>query len=190
MSWGTAWDDDDGELMELPLETEEQKSVVKKLKKRYAKCVDWEAEARNRFDYDVKFANGDAHNKFQWDSTLAQNRELEDRPVLTINKTNQHNLLVINDAKQNKPGVRVRPVSDEASFAAAEVYQELVYHTETISNAETVYDSATTFQVEGGIGYWRIVTDWLDDGSFVVYASMNSTDSPGFTQVIAPLRMT
>ncbi len=166
MAWGTAWDDDDVEITVLPLETEEEQSIIKKLKKRYNQCIAWEAEARVRFDYDYKFANGDTHNKYQWDSDLVSNRELDDRPCLTVNKTQQHNLMVINDAKQNKPGIRIRPVSDEASFEAAEIYQELIYHTEYISNAETVYDSATTYQVEAGIGYWRIVTDWVDDNSF------------------------
>jgi Phage P22-like portal protein len=164
MAWGSAWDNDDGEVTILPPATVKEETTIKKLKKRYTKCVNWEAEARNRFDYDYKFANGDSHNKYQWDQDLINARE--DRPCLTVNKTQQHNLLVINDAKQNKPGVRIRPVSDEASFDGAEVFQELIYHTEYISNAETVYDSATTFQVEAGIGYWRIVTDWVDDGSF------------------------
>lgn len=166
MAWGTSWDDDDDEIAVLPKQTEEEEGIVKKLKKRYTKCVSWEAEARVRFDYDYKFANGDTHNKYQWDSDLVTSREDAERPVLTVNKTQQHNLMVINDAKQNKPGIHIRPVSDEASFEAAEIYQELIYHTEYISNAETVFDSATTYQVEAGIGYWRIVTDWVDDNSF------------------------
>lgn len=163
--WRSTWEDID-KVELLPIETEAQKQTVLKLKKRYNASVAWEAEARNNFDYDYKFANGDSHNKFQWDSGLAENREDEDRPCLTVNKVQQHNLMVINDAKQNKPGIRIRPVSDEASFEAAEINQELIYHTEYISNAETVYDSATTYQVEAGIGYWRIVTDWITDNSF------------------------
>ncbi len=178
MAWGTAWDDEDAEVANLPLETEEEKATIKKLKKRYNQCVTWEAEARTRFDFDYKFANGDSHNKYQWDSDLVSNRELEDRPCLTVNKTQQHNLMVINDAKQNKPGIRIRPVSDEASFEGAEIYQELIYHTEYISNAETIYDSATTYQVEAGIGYWRIITDWVDDNSFDQEAYIRHIQDP------------
>ena len=168
MAWGTSWNDDSDTDVAPALKpaTEQEQSIIRKLKKRYTQCVDWEAEARVRFDYDYKFANGDTHNKYQWDSDLVSHRELDDRPVLTVNKTQQHNLMVINDAKQNKPGIRIRPVSDEATFEAAEIFQELIYHTEYISNAETVYDSATTYQVEAGIGYWRIVTDWVDENSF------------------------
>jgi hypothetical protein len=160
LNWSNTWNDN-VETKPAPPTTADEQDVVKECQDRYGLGEDWEAEARVRFDFDYKFANGDTHNKYQWDSDLVQNRELEDRPVLTINKTNQHNLLVINDAKQNKPGVRIRPVSDEATFEAAQLYQELIYHTEYISSAENVYDNALVFQVEAGIGYWRIKTEFL-----------------------------
>ncbi len=149
-----------------PTETEEDKQIVIEAKARFKICVSWEAQARINFEYDYKFANGDAHNKFQWDDTLYNQRTDLGRPCLTVNKVNQHNLLVINDAKQNKPGVRIRPVGDEASYDAAQLFQELVYHIEYISNAESIYDSALVFQVEAGIGYWRIQVEHLSDDSF------------------------
>lgn len=152
--WSTTWDKDPNI------------EVVNEAHKRFMQCEDWEAQARTNFDFDYKFANGDAHNNYQWDEDLYNNREFEDRPCLTINKTKVHNLMVINDAKQNKPGVRIRPVGDEATYEAAQIYQELIYHIEYISNAENVYDNATSFQVEGGIGYWRITTDYVNTKSF------------------------
>lgn len=167
MAWGTSWDEDDEYEYGIPdAPTEEEVSIVKRAKRRFTQCENWEAQARIRFEYDYKFANGDSHNKYQWDNDLVLSRELEDKPCLTINKTRQHNLMIINDAKQNKPGVRIRPVGDEATYEGAQIYQELVYHIEYISNAENVYDSATTWQVEAGWGYWRIVTDYISDNSF------------------------
>lgn len=126
-------------------------------------------EARRLFDYDLKFANGDAHNMYQWDSRIVADR-INDaqgrKPCLTINKTDQHNNMVINDSKQNKAGVNIRPVGEDASFEAAQVFQEVVRHIEYISNAESVYDHATTFQVQAGIGYWRIETKYISNRSF------------------------
>ena len=74
--------------------------------------------------------------------------------------------MVINDAKQNKLGVRIRPVGDEASFEGAQIYQELIYHIEYISNAENVYDSAVTFQLKpvGDIGV--SILDYINDKTF------------------------
>lgn len=157
----TGEDDTDLKIPKPP--TPEETELVKEAKKRYRNCEDWEANARVLFEYDYKFANGDTHNKYQWDADLVNSREDEDRPCLTINKTQVHNLLVINDAKQNKPGVRIRPVGEEASYEGAQIFQELVYHIEYISSAESVYDYATTFQVEAGIGYWRVQTDYISN---------------------------
>jgi hypothetical protein len=150
--WGSTWDeqrtnDPDADLISVA-------------KKRFKIAETWEAVARIRFDYDYKFANGDTHNKYQWDKDILTNRELMDRPCLTINKTNQHNLQILNDMKQNKPGVRIRPVNDEASFEGAQIFQEIVYHIEYISNAENVYDQASTFQIQAGWGYWRVNVDY------------------------------
>jgi len=154
-NWSSSWDTEAGPDEEL----------IREAKLRFKRCEEWEAIARIRFDYDYKFANGDVHNKYQWDSDLVYNRELQDRPCLTINKTRQHNLLIVNDAKQNKPGVRIRPVGDDATFEGAQIFQEIVYHIEYISNAEQVYDYATQFQVEAGWGYWRVAVDYIDNKS-------------------------
>lgn len=145
---------------------DEDKKIIERAKKRFLVCEEWEAEARSRFDYDYKFANGDAHNLYQWDNVVLQTRQNNLQPILTINKTQQHNLMIINDAKQNKPGVNVRPIGENASFEAAQIFQEVVRHIEYISNAENIYDWATTFQVQAGWGYWRIVTEYISPKSF------------------------
>ncbi len=136
-------------------------AIVLEAKGRFRVCEEWESQARVYYELDIKFANGDSRNMFQWDEWVIGDRISAGRPCLTINKTNQHNLLIINDAKQNKPGINIRPVGDNASFEAAQVYQEVVRHIEYISSAENVYDNGTVTQVQGGIGYWRIHTDYI-----------------------------
>lgn len=140
--------------------------IVTEAQKRFNACQEWEATARTNFEYDYKFANADSINMYQWDSWVVGDRIANDRPCLTINKTKQHNLQIVNDGKQNKPGVNIRPVGDTASFEAAQIFQEVVRHIEYISNAETIYDSASEFQVDAGIGYWRVTTDYLHDRTF------------------------
>lgn len=161
-TWSTNWDVSINK--QPPPVNEEEERIIREAKDRFKICVNWEATARTNFEYDYKFANGDTHNKYQWDNDVIEQRK--SRPILTINKTAQHNLAVINDSKQNKPGIRIRPVGDEASYDAAQIFQELIYHIEYISNAENIYDSAMTFQVEAGMGYWRIDTDFISDESF------------------------
>jgi hypothetical protein len=141
-------------------------AILDRAKRRFHACEEWEGPARANAEYDYKFAHADSVNNYQWDNWVIGDRALNERPCLTINKTMQHCLQIINDGKQNKPGVNIRPVGDTASFEAAQIFQEVVRHIEYISNAETVYDNASEFQVISGIGYWQIVTDYLDDTGF------------------------
>ena len=158
MAWTSDPDFADGRL-------DTDAAIIREARKRFRLCEQWEATARVWFEYDLKFANADSRNMYQWDEWVIGDRLISNRPCLTINKTQQHNLLIINDAKQNKPGVNIRPVGEDASFEAAQVYEEVVKHIEYISNAENVYDSATVFQVQAGIGYWRIITDFVSPKS-------------------------
>lgn len=142
------------------------REIIIEAQKRFKICEEWEAPARRFFEYDYKFANGDSNNMYQWDNWVIGDRRTAGRPCLTINKTQQHNLQIVNDGKQNKPGVTIRPVGDEASFEAAQVFQEVVRHIEYISNAETIYDYAATFQVNAGWGYWRVNYKPISDESW------------------------
>ena len=147
----------------------EYDELIRRVHKRFQQCVDYESYARNNYDEDIKFANGDSLNNYQWPDTIrnarigAQNTK---KPCLTINKTKVHNLAIINDAKQNKPAVTIRPVGEGATYESAQVYMDIIRHIEYRSNAENVYDGATVTQVEGGIGYWRIKTDYESPSSF------------------------
>jgi hypothetical protein len=147
-------------------ETERDDDIIREAKERFQECEDWEAEFRKRFVEDLKFANADPENGWQWDTDLQQSRNDKRKPCLTINKVRQHNLQIINDAKQNKPGVNIRPVGDGATYEASQVFEGVVRHIEYQSNAEQAYDTATTFQVWGGRGYIRVITDYVSSDSF------------------------
>lgn len=133
---------------------------------RFKRCMDWESAFRKRFVEDVKFAEADSDNGWQWPNEILTERLQKKSPSLTINKIRQHNLQIINDAKQNKPMVKIRAVSNGASVEAAKIYEAIVRHIEYQSNAPSVYDTATEYQVKGGIGYFRVDTDYVDDESF------------------------
>jgi hypothetical protein len=140
--------------------------IMDEAQKRFKRCQEWEADSRKLFLEDQKFVNADSDNGWQWPSKMKQARDLEERPSLTINKTRQHCLQIINDAKQNKPGVAIRPCGGEATYEAAQMLAGIVRFIEYQSSASVAYDTATEHQVHGGIGYWRIVTDYVDDVTF------------------------
>lgn len=144
-------------------------TIVNQGKRRFHRCSDWETDTRVTFIEDIKFDDADSDNLYQWSQTITSARGLgtvDERPCLTINKARQHNLQIINDAKQNKPSVKVKPVGNGATYDSALVFSAVCEHVEYISNAQQAYDTATGFQVRGGIGWWRVVTDYANDESF------------------------
>jgi hypothetical protein len=140
--------------------------IVREARKRFDAARTYETRARSYFLQDYRFANGDARNLYQWDQNRRNERDATQRPYLTINKTRQHNLQIINDMKQNKPGITIKPTSGDASYESAQVMQDLIRHIEYKSNATLAYDLAASFQVQAGWGYWRVKTDYVSPTSF------------------------
>lgn len=141
-------------------------SILEKAREQFKRCQAWEANARLNYDNDVKFANGDAYNMYQWPDIISNDRKATDRPCLTTNIVRQHNYIIINDAMQNKPGVKFRAVGNGASKEAADVWDGVVRQIEYTSNFQAILDKATRSQVEGGVGYWRVITEYESDKSF------------------------
>ncbi len=140
--------------------------IIREAKERLKAALDWESHARALARDDYRFINGDADNMYQWPAELLKLRELDKKPTLTINKARQHCLQIINDARQNEVEIRIDPVGDQATYESAQAFQDLVRHIEYQSQAQDVYINAVSFQVLTGIGYWRVLTDYIDDRSF------------------------
>lgn len=140
--------------------------VIQRAMDRFKRCAQWEGNARERFLDDLKFANADAYNGYQWPNDIRRNRDVDERPVLTINKVRQHNLQILNDMKRNMPSVRIRAVGGGASYQAAQVYEGLVRHIQYQSTAQVAYATAAEFQVTAGVGYWRVLTQYINDTEF------------------------
>ena len=121
---------------DITSKTSEDDKVIAEAKKRFARCEGWEGHFRALYIEDQKFAHGDSDNLYQWPNALLTSRELDQKPTLTVNKTRIHCLQIINDAKQNKPGVKVEPATNEASYEAAEIFEDVVRHIEYRSRAQ------------------------------------------------------
>jgi hypothetical protein len=145
---------------------QKDEDIVREAHKRFARCEDREAENRELFIADLKFANADPDNGYQWDEDMLKKRTLDKRPALTINKVKQHNRQITNDARQNKPSIKVQPIDNGADKRTADVFNGIIRHIEAASTAETAYDTAAEFAVDAGLGYWRITTDYASDDSF------------------------
>lgn len=148
---------------ELSAEDEE---IITEAYERFDYCNSWESDFRNLFIQDVKFANADSDNGWQWPDDLRRDRMLNRRPALTINKTQNHVNLVVNDGKQNKIDIEIKPAGRESSFQAAQGISALVRNIQYQSTASAIYDDMSQNQVEGGIGYGRVISVYPDPRSF------------------------
>lgn len=144
----------------------DKQSILKEARDRYKRALDWESTCRSRFKDDIKFDAGDSDNGYQWPEDIRTQRDGESAPCLTINKTHQHTLDVLNDARKSKVAINIRPTGDEATFESAEAMGGLVHYIEYQSRADTAYQNALSFAVRGGWGYCRLATDYVGDDSF------------------------
>jgi hypothetical protein len=87
------------------------------------------------------------------------------RPTLTLNKIRQHNLQIVNDARQHKAQIKVTPTGGRATYEAAQVFSGIIRRIEYQSKAIDAYSTAIFHQVESGIGYVRVLTDYADEKS-------------------------
>src|SRR5882672_11385110 len=155
--------------MEGGVDTEaldEDTEIILEAYERFAYCAEWESQFRDLYVQDVKFANADPDNGWQWPDDLRRDRMMQRRPALTINKVQSHVNLVVNDGRQNKAQIKISPAGKESSFAAAKAIEALSRNIEYQSNATTVYDDCLLSSVEGGIGYGRVISMYPDPRSF------------------------
>ena len=160
------------------------KDVLADAKERFRLSHDAEAENRKWMLDDLMFARMGE----QWPLHVRKQRELEGRPCLTINRMPAFARQVVNDARQNKPAIRVRPADSNADPETAEIYNGLIRNIEQSSNADVAYDTALESAVYTGVGYFRLSTDYAHEDTFdldikidrianplTVYADPNST---------------
>lgn len=138
-------------------------------KKAFQRCSDAEDHNRVTALEDIRFARlGE-----QWPTEIEEQRKKEGRPCLTFNRMPTFIRQVVNDARQNKPSIKVHPVDDNADPKTADVINGIIRNIEYTSNADVAYDTAMEQSVSGGFGYWRVGLDYAFDDSFELDLSID-----------------
>jgi hypothetical protein len=128
----------------------------------FKRCNEGAKENHQTYKEDLRFAR----DEDQWPANVRKMREDDGRPMLTINKLGAFGKQVVNDARQNKPSVKVHPADSEGDVETAEIYNGLIRNIESSSNADVAYDTAIENAVWGGFGYWRVGLDYAYDDTF------------------------
>lgn len=143
-------------------------------------CNDADTTNRQEALEDLKFVNGD-----QWPVELQNSRNLESRPVLTINKLDTYCRQVTNQQRQQRPRIKVHATNTQADQKTAEVISGVIRHIEVNSNADHAYDNGFDYAVRMGWGYWRVTTKYVRENSFDQEIYIDPVDNP-FTVYFDP----
>lgn len=141
------------------------KGILEESREGLAICIEDEQDQRKLMLDDLRFACLD-----QWPADLRSQRENDivngPRPCLTVDQVNQYITQVANDMAANRPSIKTRPVDDVADPDTAKIFQGLVRHIEDQSSAHIAYQTSGESAVTMGLGYFRIMADYVSADSF------------------------
>jgi hypothetical protein len=137
------------------------REIVEECAKRLKLAMEAEGDNRHMAIEALEFGNGK-----QWPDDLANRRKIDKRPSLTINHTNTFVKRVVNNMRLQRPRIKVHAVGNGASKDVADIVAGLIRHVEARSNASIAYDTGGESAVRMGWGYWRVLSEWEDEGSF------------------------
>ena len=136
-------------------------ALVKRALDRFKLCQEAESVIRKDALDDIRFYTGD-----QWPASIRGQRELEQRPCLTVNTLKQFVNMVSNDIRQARRAAKITPVDDKADVETAKVIQGLVRHVERNSEAGVAYETAGGSAVKCGFGWWYLTNEYESPRSF------------------------
>ncbi len=151
------------DIDEEKVDPTDEAGMLRLMRKRFQAGVAADQHNRESAREDLNFAYVPGA---QWDPVKKAEYEQEGRPTLEINRMPTFLAQVIGDQRQAKPSIKIHPVDSKGDPKVAEVLEGLIRNIESTSNADIAYDTAFEHTTGGGFGYWRIITDYCDDGSF------------------------
>lgn len=132
--------------------------LIKEAREAIESSYQYDRDNRREAMQDLRFTAG-----FQWSD--ADRAERAGRPMITINRSGQFLRQVSNPIRQNMPIIKVETDSDDAS-GMAEIANGMFRRIQYNSSASHVYANATEHMVACGIGWFRVVQDYINQESF------------------------
>lgn len=150
----------------------DNRDLIDKIRKRYKYMYEADHEQRQAAMIDLKFVNEPG---YQWDDNMKQERG--ERPCYEFNKLRVTGKRIINDIRANRPAGKVRAV-ENGDKQTADIYEGLIRNIWNVSDADSATDYACEFQVNAGMGAWRVDTEYSDDGAFEQDVTIRLIENP------------
>jgi hypothetical protein len=179
----------------LAAKSPDDEELLQVCRDRFKLAAQSEASSRREMLDDLEFSIGK-----QWPQSISAQRQLDNRPCLTMNRLPQFIRQVTNEQRQQRPSIEINPIGDGADVDTSEIFEGIIRHIETNSHASVAYDTGFDFMVRIGCGCWRVVTDWIAeetedqeiyivpiDNPFTVYLDPTNKRDPGWGFIIEDL---
>jgi len=138
----------------------DNKKLLERVRDRHKIMTQADFDNRKWGMADIRFVNIPGA---QWEKNMKQDRG--DRPCYEYNKTKIRTKRVVNDIRDNRPSGKVRAV-EGGDTEIAEIYEGLIRNILNVSHADNATDYAAEYQVEGGMGNWRVNTAFASADAF------------------------
>lgn len=156
----------------------DDEKIVKKAKERYKRGRDSQSDENNRYRHNTKFTY---IPDYQWPDAIKKQREIDLRPVLTVNRQPVFVRSIVNQYKQNPSAIKVLPADDGADKEVAEIFTGMIRNIETQCNSSQIKGNALGCAVAGNKGFFRFITE---------YEPMSFTQEIKFLPIVNPLAVT
>jgi hypothetical protein len=147
--------DVDDEPAAPPDNSEADEELLKEIRENYDYAYEHFEDIRKEREIDMRYICGDP-----WKPKERQAREDADRPCLNHDELSQYINQSLNNARQNKRGIRVEPAGGNSNDASAEYRQNRIRAIEYKCKADSIYETAYQQMLEGSYGYWRVRRKW------------------------------
>lgn len=156
----------------LSKESQAKKDLLKRVLERAKLMMEADQPNRRGAIADIKFVNEPGA---QWDTAMKTERE--GRPCLEANTLRINGKRIINEIRANRPQGHVKPV-EGGDKEGAELREGLVRNILNVSDFESIQDYEAEYQVDGGLGAWRVDTEYAAEDVFDQDIRVNPIKNP------------
>lgn len=135
-----------------------KQDVFKRARERIDEAKELARDQHERIREDLRFSNPSMPKQWRDDDLSSRTG----RPSLTLDRTNQFIGQVVNDARQNNPGMQIIAVDSKGDPKAAETLGGMIRHIEYQSRASQAYDTALELSARCGMGWLRVIPEVTD----------------------------
>lgn len=144
-------------------------AFLAEIRKRFDEGIRADKDNRDRAIEDAEFeadtGDGRAGLGGIWPSAVRMQRERDGRICVTVNRSRTITRQVANELRLKPPAINVSAAED-GDVATAAVIEGLIRSIEQTSKAKRVYAKAGEDAARGGMGFWRVTTEYASSDTF------------------------